>query len=72
MKLNDKVYDVLKWIALVAIDAIAVFFNTVSQAWGMDMSLVNPIVTTLNALGLLLGTFIGVSAAQYNKKLGGK
>lgn len=69
MKMKDSVYDILKWVALVAIDAVAVFFNTVAQAWGMDMSIANPIVTTLNAAGLLLGAFIGVSAAQYSKAL---
>lgn len=69
MKMKDSVYDILKWVALVAIDAVAVFFNTVAQAWGMDMAIANPIVTTLNAVGLLLGAFIGVSAAQYSKAL---
>ena len=28
MKMSNKVYDALKWIALVALDAIGVFYNT--------------------------------------------
>ena len=72
MKLNDKVYDFLKWIALVAIDAICTCFAVIAQAWGMDMAIVSPIVVTLTAIGTLIGALVGVSTAQYNKKLGGK
>lgn len=72
MKLKDNVYDVLKWIAMVAIDAIATCFAVIAQAWGMDMAIVSPIVVTLTAIGTLIGALIGVSTAQHNKTLGGK
>jgi len=72
MKLKDNVYDVLKWIAMVVIDAIATCFAVIAQAWGMDMAIVSPIVVTLTAIGTLIGAVIGVSTAQHNKTLGGK
>lgn len=68
MKLKDNVYDVLKWVAMIAIDAVATCFAVIAQAWQMDMAIVSPIVVTLTAVGTLLGALIGVSTAQHNKK----
>lgn len=51
----SEVYEVLKWAGLIAFPAAAVFVSTVGQAWGMDASLSNAIVTTLNAIGVLIG-----------------
>ena len=35
MKMSNKVYDVLKWIALVALDAAGLLYNTLSAIWGL-------------------------------------
>lgn len=51
----SEVYEVMKWAGLIAFPAAAVFVSTVGQAWGMDASLSNAIVTTLNAIGVLIG-----------------
>ncbi|MCT6837298.1 MAG: phage holin, partial [Bifidobacteriales bacterium] len=59
--LPDKVYQVLKWVALVVLPAFAVFVNTAGPAMGLPH--VDVIVTTLNALGLLVAACIG--ASQY-------
>lgn len=61
--LPSNAYSVLKWAALIALPALAVFVSTVGQAWGMDAALSNAIVTTLNACGVLVGALIGVSQA---------
>lgn len=55
----DKVYDVLKWVGLVLCPALAVLVATVGPAWGM--AYVDQIVTTINAVGLFIGSLIGVS-----------
>lgn len=60
--LPDKLYQVLKWVALVALPALAVFVNTAGPAMGLPH--VDVIVTTLNALGLLVAACIGVSQAK--------
>lgn len=55
----DDVYNVLKWVALILLPALTVFVSTVGPQWGMPN--VDAIVTTLNAVGLLIGTCIGAS-----------
>lgn len=60
--LPDKVYHALKWAALVLLPALAVFTNTVGPTLGLPH--VDTIVTTLNALGLLIAACIGVSQAK--------
>lgn len=60
--LPNRVYDVLKWLGLIVLPALAVFVNTVGPAWGWPY--VDAIVTTLNALGILAGALIGVSAIK--------
>lgn len=67
----SEVYEVLKWAGLIAFPAAAVFVSTVGQAWGMDASLSNAIVTTLNAIGVLIGALIGVSQATAKQEEGG-
>lgn len=66
----SEVYGVLKWAGLIAFPAAAVFVSTVGQAWGMDASLSNAIVTTLNAIGVLIGALIGVSQATAKQEEG--
>ena len=61
--LPSNIYSILKWAGLIACPAIAVFIGTVGQAWGMDPGLSNAVVTTINALGVLIGVLIGASQA---------
>lgn len=58
----SRVYDILKWLGLIVLPALALFVNTVGPAWGWTH--VDAIVTTLNALGILAGALIGVSAIK--------
>lgn len=60
--LSDKAYGTLKWVALIALPALAVFAHVVGPAWGLPY--VDQIVTTLNALGTLIGAVIGASALK--------
>lgn len=61
----SNVYDVLKWLGLIAFPALAVLVSTVGQAWGMPH--VGEVVTTINATGVFIGALIGVSAAKAAK-----
>lgn len=65
MKLNDKVYDVLKWIALIFLPAFAVFYGAVGPVW--DWFRPDDVVFTIVAVDTFLGALLGVSTAQYNK-----
>ncbi|AKV55502.1 hypothetical protein BACT_1059 [Bifidobacterium actinocoloniiforme DSM 22766] len=66
--LPGKVYQTLKWAALVLLPALAVFVGTAGPALGLPH--VDAIVTTLNALGLLIAACIGASQAKasYSKQ----
>ena len=57
----DRVYNILKWVAMVLLYAVAAFVGAVGPAWGWPD--VNAIVLTLTSLGTLLGAVLGVSAA---------
>lgn len=64
--MSNKVYDVLKWIALVVLDAIGLFYEGFSAVWGLPLG--DEIHTTCTLLAVLLGTVLGISSAKYNKK----
>lgn len=57
--LPDRLYDVLKWVGLIACPALATFVGVVGPVWGWPS--VDAVVTTINALGLLIGALIGAS-----------
>ena len=66
MKLPNKVYDVLKWIALIALPALGVLYFTLSKIWGLPYGA--EITATLDAVALFVGTLIGVSHYTIRKE----
>ena len=64
--MSNKVYDVLKWIALVVLPAIAVLYSSLAGIWGFPYA--EEIVGTITAVDTFLGVLLGISSAQYNKK----
>lgn len=58
--LPDRIYQILKWLGLIACPALATFVGVVGPVWGMPY--VDATVTTINATGLLIGALIGASA----------
>ena len=59
--LPNKLYTILKWTALIAFPSIATFIGVIGAVWGWADT--DAIVTTINAVGVLIGALIGVSAA---------
>lgn len=66
MKLNNKVYDVLKWIALIALDAIGVAYKAIATIWKLPLG--DEVMQTCTCASVLIGTLIGISSAKYNEK----
>ncbi len=64
--LPNKVYDCLKWVAIILLPALAVFVTTVFPIWNIGYA--EPIATTIMAVDVLLGAILGVSTAKYNSK----
>lgn len=61
---NSKLYDVLKWIALVALDALGIAYESLSQVWNLPLG--DEVMKTCTILSVLIGTLIGVSSYKYN------
>ena len=68
LHISDKVYNILKWIALICIPALVTFLSVVLGVLDVDPKTVNVIVTIISAVGTLIGTLIGVSTSAYNKE----
>lgn len=64
--LNDRWYDILKWVAIVALPAISTFIVVISKIWGWP-DLGSEIAQTITAVAVLLGALLGISHIQYNK-----
>lgn len=66
MIIPDKYYKILKWVAIIALPALATFAGTVGIAIGFQNT--DLVVLVITALGTLLGTLIGVSNQNYKNK----
>lgn len=62
--LSNRLYDILKYIALIALPAIQVFWLTIGKIW--DLQYTVEIGATIGAVALLLGTLLGVSSHIHN------
>ena len=62
---NNKVYDVLKYLALVVLDAIGVAYKGLAEVWHLPYG--SEIMQTCTILSILVGTLIGISNYRYNK-----
>lgn len=63
---NSKVYDVLKWVALVGLDAFGVAYYAIAEVWNLPCG--EEVKNTCVILSVLIGTLIGVSGIQYKKQ----
>lgn len=61
---NNKIYNVLKYFALVVFNAIGVFYKGIAEIWNLPYG--NEVALTCSALALLVGTLIGISSYKYN------
>lgn len=66
--LTNKAYDVLKWVCLIGLPALAALVAAVGEIWGVPH--VREVVLTINAVAVFLGALIGISTAAYNKENG--
>lgn len=64
MKLNDSIYNVLKWIAIVFLPALITFVGVVLTSLNVENTEV--ILTIMNAFAVFVGTILGVSTIKYN------
>ena len=65
MKISNKVYDVLKWIAQYLLPAIGTLYFALSTIWGFPYG--EQVVGTITAIDAFLGAILGISSATYYK-----
>ena len=64
--MENKTYDRLKWVALVGLPGLAIFYTTIGQTWGFP--LVDKIGKTIAGIDTLLGFWLGISSVMYHNK----
>lgn len=65
MKISNKVYDVLKWIAIIFLPAVGTLYFALAGIWGLPYG--EQIVGTITAIDTFLGVILGISSVQYKK-----
>lgn len=63
MKMSNKLYDVLKWMAMLFLPALATLVRVVFAIWQIPYG--EQISTTIMAVDAFLGACLGISSIQY-------
>jgi hypothetical protein len=69
MKLPDSVYNIMKWITMIVLPALATAYVGLSAIWGWPYA--DEVAKTTAVICTLLGALLGISTAQYNKDASG-
>lgn len=64
MMLSNRVYDALKWITLILLPAVGVFYMAMANTWALPYG--TEIVSTLAAIDLFLAMLLGISTNKFN------
>lgn len=65
MKLNDRLYDILKWLVIIVFPASATLYNVLAGVWGWPYA--EEVVATVTAVDAFLGAVLCISTVSYNK-----
>lgn len=66
MKISNKTYDILKFVAQIILPAAGTLYFALAQIWGLPLG--EEIVGTITAVDAFLGAILGISTAQYNRE----
>lgn len=64
--MSNKLYDILKWVAQVALPALGTLYFALAGIWGFPYG--EEIVGTITAIDAFLGVILGISSKQYYDK----
>lgn len=65
MKIPDKLYDILKWVTMICIPALATAYVGLAAVWAWPYA--DEVAKTAAVVCTLLGALLGISSAQYYK-----
>ena len=68
--MNNKIYDVLKFVSLICVDALAAFVLNFGETWGIAHT--NEIAATITEIGVLVGAIVATASSVYHKQNGGE
>ena len=66
MKLNDKLYDILKWLVIIVLPACATLYAALASVWGWPFA--EQVTTTITAVDTFLGAVLCISSVSYHKE----
>lgn len=64
--MSNRVYDVLKWIAMVFLPAFIMFIGVVLNCFNVEYT--DIVLTIMSAFETFLGAILGISNINYHKK----
>ena len=64
MKMSNKLYNVIKWIAQIFLPAVGTLYFGLSGIWGFPYA--EQVVGTITAVDTFLGVLLGISTYNYN------
>lgn len=62
--MSNRLYDVLKWIAMILLPAIGTLYFALCGIWGFPYG--EEVVGTITAVDTFLGALLGIASARYN------
>lgn len=65
MKLNDRLYDILKWLVISVFPAAATLYSLLAVVWGWPYA--DEVATTVTGVNTFLGAVLCISTMSYNK-----
>ena len=66
MKLSNKTFNQLKWVAMYLLPAIGTLYFTIASIWHLPYA--EQVVGTITAVDTFLAILLGISTNTYNKK----
>lgn len=70
MKLSNRTYDILKWIAMYLLPAIGTLYFAIASIWSLPYG--EQVVGTITAIDTFLGVLLGISTTQWKNTLKNK
>lgn len=63
--MNNRTYDILKWIAQIVLPALGTLYFALASIWGFPYG--DAVVGTITAIDAFLGALLGLSSSRYFK-----
>ena len=65
MKISNKLYDIMKWLVIIVLPALATMYAALAGVWAWPDP--DKVVTTITSVDTFLGAVLCISTVNYNK-----